>query len=197
MATLYLTEQNSIVRKTSDRLIVEKDHEVLLEIPCLKLEAVLIFGNVQVTTQALAELLEHGIELAFLSMSGQLRGQLTPPKAKNVPLRMRQYQLSQSEPACLDLARRIVRAKIANSVAVLRRFRRNHPEAFSPDEVADVGRIVEDVDRAQSLETLRGLEGTAVAIPPYCSGRFRLHPLQNTELRVGAEPAAPDVSETP
>jgi len=82
MATLYLTEQNGIVRKTSDRLIVEKGHEVLLEVPCLKIEAVLIFGNVQVTTQALAELLEHGIELAFLSMSGQR----TPPKARNGPL---------------------------------------------------------------------------------------------------------------
>jgi CRISPR/Cas system-associated endonuclease Cas1 len=83
MPTLYLTEQNSIVRKTSDRLIVEKDHEVLLEIPCLKLDTVLIFGNVQVTTQALVEMLSHGIELAFLSMSGQLQSQLTPPKAKN------------------------------------------------------------------------------------------------------------------
>jgi CRISPR-associated protein Cas1 len=33
MATLFITEQNSIIRKTGERLIVEKDHEVLLEIP--------------------------------------------------------------------------------------------------------------------------------------------------------------------
>lgn len=122
MAVLYLTEQGSIVRKTSDRLIVEKNHEVLLEVPCLKLETILIYGNVQVTTQALAELLDHGIELAYLSQSGRLRGQLTPPKAKNIPLRMRQYELARSEEA-LSLAKRLVSAKVANSSAVLRRLR--------------------------------------------------------------------------
>jgi CRISPR-associated endonuclease Cas1 len=113
MAVLYLTEQRSIVRKTSDRLIVEKDHEVLLEVPCLKLDTVLIFGNVQVTTQALIEMLDHGIELAYLSLSGKLRGQLTPPKARNVPLRMRQYDLARSEAPALSLAKRLVGAKIA------------------------------------------------------------------------------------
>src|SRR6185436_18144882 len=118
MATLYLTEQGSILRKTSDRLIVDKDHTVLLEVPCLKIDTVLIFGNVQVTTQALAELLEHGIELALLSTSGKLRGQLTPPNPKNIRVRMRQYELAHSEESSLGIAKRFVNAKIANSAAV-------------------------------------------------------------------------------
>ena len=62
MPVLYVTEQQSIIRKTSDRLVVEKEGNVLMEIPCLKLDTVLIFGNVQVTTQALVEMLDHGIE---------------------------------------------------------------------------------------------------------------------------------------
>jgi CRISPR-associated protein Cas1 len=32
MANLYLTDQNSILRKTGDRLIVEKDDQVLLDL---------------------------------------------------------------------------------------------------------------------------------------------------------------------
>ncbi len=51
MANLYLTEQGSVLRKTGDRLIVQKDDEVLLDVQCNKINAVLIFGNVQVTTQ--------------------------------------------------------------------------------------------------------------------------------------------------
>src|SRR3954469_24044918 len=163
MAVLYLTEQGSIVRKTSDRLIVEKDHEVLLEVPCLKLETILIYGNVQVTTQALAELLDHGIELAYLSQSGRLRGQLTPPKAKNIPLRMRQYDASRSEAFCLRLARTLVSAKIGNAVAVLSRFRENHPERITQEEIQDLREIAAAVDRATSLETLLGVEGSAAA----------------------------------
>jgi CRISPR-associated protein Cas1 len=163
MAVLYLTEQRSIVRKTSDRLIVEKDQEVLLEVPCLKLDTVLIFGNVQVTTQALIEMLDHGIELAYLSLSGKLRGQLTPPKARNIQLRMNQYDASRSEVFCLRLARTLVSAKIGNAVAVLRRFRRNHPELILSSEVQEVQALREGAEQAVSLESLLGIEGTAAA----------------------------------
>jgi CRISPR-associated protein Cas1 len=163
MASLYVTEQRSIIRKTSDRLIVEKDDVVLQEIPCLKLDSVLIYGNVQVTTQALVEMLDHGIELALFSLSGQLRGQLTPPKAKNVPLRIRQYELSQDEGACLHLARTVVAAKIANSTAVLRRFRMNQPAGLPLAGIQELEGTAGAVEKAASLDSLLGTEGIAAA----------------------------------
>jgi CRISPR-associated protein Cas1 len=162
MSVLYLTEQGSLLRKTGERLIVEKDDRVLAEIQCLKLETVLVYGNVQITTQALAELLDHGIELALLSRSGKLRGQLTPPKAKNVPLRMRQYDLSRQPAFCLELAREIVRAKVENGVAALRRFRLNHPD-FSTAEAGEMECSLERVAATASPDELRGVEGNAAA----------------------------------
>ena len=67
MANLYLTEQGAVLRKTGERLIVEKDDQELLEIECFKVDTVFIFGNVHVTTPALTTLLDHGIELAYLT----------------------------------------------------------------------------------------------------------------------------------
>lgn len=163
MATLYVTEQNAILRKTGDRLIVEKDGDVLLEVPCLKLDTVLLFGNVQFTTQAAAELLEHGIEMAFLSTRGRLRGQLTPPKAKNVYLRVAQYDLHRDEAFCLAFAREVVAAKIESSAAVLRRYRRNHPEAVPLEAIAVLDERAAAAAEAPSLDSLRGIEGTAAA----------------------------------
>ncbi|MES1244640.1 MAG: CRISPR-associated endonuclease Cas1 [Acidobacteriota bacterium] len=163
MPVLYVTEQRSILRKTSDRLIVEKEGQVLMEVPCLKLDTVMIFGNVQVTTQALVEMLDHGIELAILSTSGQLRGQLTPPKARNIVLRMRQYEASHSERSCLTFAREVVAAKIESSVAVLRRFRMNHPKAVSLAEVKELERTAQSARAAVSLDSLRGVEGASAA----------------------------------
>lgn len=163
MPVLYVTEQRSIIRKTSDRLVVEKEGTVLMEIPCLKLDTILIFGNVQVTTQALVEMLDHGIELAILSKSGQLRGQLTPPKAKNIPLRMRQYEAARDERFCLRFGREVVSAKIESSAAVLRRFRMNHSEAVSLSEIEDVERQTPAARNAASIDSLRGIEGAAAA----------------------------------
>lgn len=161
MANLYVTEQNAIIRKTSDRLVLEKDDHILAEIPCLKLDAVLIFGNVQFTTQAAVEMLDHGIEMALFTRSGRLRGQLTPPKAKNVTLRMAQYEKSGSEEFCLGLARAIVRGKIQNSLSHLESFRKNHPEAVSPDALRALRERLEALPAAGDLNSLRGVEGSA------------------------------------
>ncbi len=163
MANLYLTEQGAVLRKTGDRLIVEKEGEVLLEVPCLKLDAVLVFGNVQFTTQAAVEMLDHGIELALLSTSGRLRGQLTPPKAKNVVLRIAQYDLHRSPDFSLAFAREVVQAKVENAAAVLRRYRENHPETLELAEIADLEAAGARAGEAESLESLLGLEGTAAA----------------------------------
>ena len=59
MATIYITEQQSVLRKTGDRLLVQKEDKILLDVPCHTVDAVLIFGNVQFTTQAVHELAEH------------------------------------------------------------------------------------------------------------------------------------------
>src|SRR4029450_10739266 len=47
MANLYLTEQGAVLRKTGQRLLVEKDDKELLEIECFNVDTISVFGNVQ------------------------------------------------------------------------------------------------------------------------------------------------------
>jgi CRISPR-associated protein Cas1 len=161
MANLYLSEQGAVVRKTGDRLIVEKDGRELLEIECFKLETVFLFGNVHVTTPALSELLEHGIELALLTQGGRLKGQLTPPKAKNVLLRMAQYQRSQDPSVVLPLARTFVSGKVRNALALLTRQHRNYPERGFAAYREELDRLLSSIATVEALDSLRGFEGTA------------------------------------
>lgn len=67
MAILYLVEQGSTLRKESRKLVVEKDGKVLAEIPEFKIEKVLIFGNIQLTTPAIKFLLEKRMQEEFLN----------------------------------------------------------------------------------------------------------------------------------
>ena len=163
MANLYVTEQGSTIRKTGDRLVILKDKEELLEVHCREIDAVLIFGNVQFTTQAAAEMLEHGIEMALFSRYGKLRGQLTPPKAKNIPLRMRQHDRARDAAFCRQFGQEIVRAKIENSAAVLNRYQSNHAGAFPAGALESLAFKAEGVEKAATPEQLFGLEGSAAA----------------------------------
>lgn len=161
MANLYLIEQGSVLRKTGNRLIVEKDNAELLEVECFKIDTVFLFGNIHVTTPALTELLEHGIELALLTQGGRLKGQLTPPKAKNVLLRMAQYQQSQESTVTLGLARAFVDAKVRNASALLTRQQRNYPERGFASYREELDRLRTTMATTETLDSLRGFEGTA------------------------------------
>ena len=70
---------------SGDRLIVQKDDETLLDVRCHKIDAVLIFGNVQFITQAVHALFQHRREMAILTRTGKLIGQITSPTPKNLP----------------------------------------------------------------------------------------------------------------
>lgn len=161
MANLYLTEQNSILRKSGDRLIVQKDDETLLEVQCHKIDAVLVFGNVQFTTQAVHELFEHGIEMAILTRTGKLIGQITSPTPKNITLRLQQFKKYWDEGFRVALSKQIVAAKIKNSLYFIRQFSYNHPEITFETEIALLKARLGDVETVSQIAQLFGLEGSA------------------------------------
>lgn len=164
MATIYLTEQGSKLSKTSKRLVIEKDGQTLLEIPEFKVERVLIFGNVQITTQAMAFLLDNGIEVSFLSLYGKYRGRLSPVESKNAQLRIRQYQKHLDNEFKVSLAKAIVHAKLHTGRELLMRYARNHPEIdFSQDKI-QMEACISQIEHKQSVNSVMGVEGAAASV---------------------------------
>lgn len=161
MANLYLTEQGSVLRKTGDRLLVHKDNEVLLDIQCNKIDAILIFGNVQFTTQSVHELFEHGIEMALLTRTGRLVGQITSPSTKNIELRIEQFRKHHDEVFKLNLSKAFVSGKLNNGLNVMRSFSYNHSEIELNEEMARLNRALREINMVEDIAVLRGVEGAA------------------------------------
>jgi len=162
MANLYLTDYESTLRKRGDTLLVEKDGVTLLQVQCHKIDTVMIFGNVQFTTQALFELCQHGIELALFNGSGtRLVAQLTSPNTKNILLRLEQFRRYENPTFRLDLARSIVTAKIENCLTLLRQYAYNHPEADFSRQKRDIKSVLRDLPGVNSIDALMGHEGVA------------------------------------
>lgn len=162
-----------ILRKTSDRLRLcrmrtpqeRRSHvtegEVLLELPCADIDHVMVFGNVQITTQALQELLQHGIELALFTFSGKLIGQLTPPKTKNIVLRIEQFKKYQDENFRLQVAKMCVQRKIDSMLTILKAYKKHHADAYTTDELLKLTTWQQQVPTASATDRLLGLEGAA------------------------------------
>lgn len=163
VAFLYLTQQGSVLRKTGDRLLVEKDDEILMDLPYHKLDHILVFGNVQITTQAMAEMLEKGVPVSLFSHQGTYRGALTPAHGKNVTLRIDQFEAFRDRERALGIAKSVVKAKISNSLEVLKRLRSHDDDPgteYDGRQVSVAGQL-EKVAGAQTIGELDGHEGTA------------------------------------
>lgn len=181
MNPVYVMEQGAVIRRSSRSLVVTKDDSRILQIPVIKIDRLLVFGQVQLTTQAIELLLEEGIDVSFLSASGRLRGQLMAAVSKNNILRLSQYERANNEQFLVMTARSIVQGKILNGRALLRRYSRNHPESEYTKELEIIESVLDGLLRYKSVARLMGCEGVASAAYFRAFGRMFRRDLQFAE----------------
>jgi CRISPR-associated protein Cas1 len=171
-AVLYLQEPGSFVGKRSEHLVISKDRQELGRVPLHAVRQVVVFGRVQVSTQALETLVANEVPVVFLSGYGRFIAALTPAPAKNVSLREAQFRRFADPAECLGLAREVVRAKLTNQRALLMRCLRSRGDGHgdgasrgSEEPAArDMAELLVRLDRASELESLLGLEGQGAAL---------------------------------
>src|SRR5437667_1223079 len=209
MPTLYLTEDYALVRRDGEDCLLLQIPEKQGKngagssparkerIPLVKIDEVVVLGEVTLTASALHLLLERDIEITFLSHYGQFKGRLSPPFSKNAILRMAQYRAHQDMAKRCELARRFVIGKLSNQRQRLQRFSRTHQDAEVSQAIKQLtdligGLVTLPVDRSPgmkplasgdhrvagtALEIILGMEGAGSAAYFRCFGKL----LSNSE----------------
>ena len=156
---LFLNTQGFRVGCNDEVLKVKEKDRTVEEVRVSDVSQVVLFGNIQITTQTIQLLCEHDIPVTFFSMGGWFYGLARGHGMKNVLVRIAQFRASMDEAMCLRLARQFVRGKIHNHRVL---FMRNHEQP--PERVKlRLGQAREDLERAASLDELLGMEGAAAA----------------------------------
>lgn len=116
-----------------------------------------LFGNVQLSAQALRELSAREVPILHLSYGGWLAAVTTPPPHKNIELRRRQFEAADNTGTCLQLAQSFTAGKIRNQRTLLRRNARELPA----EALVMLAEMRRKAEQSGGLEQLLGLEGTA------------------------------------
>jgi CRISPR-associated protein Cas1 len=160
MAVLYITEQGAVVRRSGARILIEKSGELLLDSPLCRYDAVVLFGNIQLTTYALSALAEAGLRVALLTRQGSLRAMVVPEARSHIHLRIRQFQRFADTALCLRWAQRLVAKKIAGATSVLERYYRNGGSC-EPEADRRLADLLAASGEAADMSVLMGIEGLA------------------------------------
>lgn len=161
--TIYITLDNAHLRLSNENLVIEHPDSSLRYVPLHHLEAIVLLGNIQVSTPLIAYCATRGIALVWMDAYGRFRGRLEGVENGSVMLRRAQHLALSDPERTLSLARQFITGKIQNQIQVLSRHIRNHPETAERlgQAVEQIQGYLEQVPNTRTLDDLRGVEGGA------------------------------------
>lgn len=155
---LYVTESGTMLGLDGGRLVVSRRREPLTSVRLLDVSHVCLFGNVQISAQALRSLFERDIDVFHYSYGGWLLGLTTGLPSKNVQLRIR--QTTTAARGDLTAPRAMIAGKIRNSRTLLRR--NGNPSVVRT--VAQLATLADAADHVSDAAELLGTEGVAARL---------------------------------
>jgi CRISPR-associated protein Cas1 len=157
---VYVQAYHGTVGKSGDQLCITAKDRPRQAVRLLDVSQLNLFGNIQVSTQAIRELADRGIPICYFTFGGRFQAITLGMTHKNVDLRIRQYETARDPAAALNLARAFIVGKVHNCRTLLRRNCAEPPRAV----LRDLSDLRKRIRTAGSAETLLGLEGNAARI---------------------------------
>ncbi|MCF6354758.1 MAG: group II intron reverse transcriptase/maturase [Candidatus Polarisedimenticolaceae bacterium] len=161
LRTLYISEYSARLSKEGETLLVHKDGKLLQRVPLRRVDQIILFGNIQMTTQFITGCLQRNTPITLLSRSGHFHGIIDSFSAGNSDLQRHQLTAADSTDRRLQLARGMVLGKLRNSRVILGRYARKRKLLAFDKATIEINRLITSLETCQKLESVRGFEGMA------------------------------------
>lgn len=161
--TVHVLEPYARIGRAGETLKIEIKGQSTRTIPLHEIHALVLHGSPQMTTQALQTCARNGIGLHWISGGGYYTAGLWAG-AGHVQKRIRQYTALTDEKICLELCRRLVRAKVESALRYLLRVTRGKERSEIPEFEASLQQMracLKQISKADSPDSIRGYEGMA------------------------------------
>lgn len=159
--TLHIVSPRAYLGRSGAALLLTNDDEKQ-KIPIQQIDGVVIHGFAQVSTQAIHLCAQHGVAVQWFTAGGKYSAG-TASSPGRVQQRLRQYAALSNTAKRLELAKRLVEAKIDVQRRYVLRASRAEPahRAWCRPRLEQMRALLRDVPDATAAASLLGLEGTA------------------------------------
>ena len=163
MGTVYVTQDDSFIGKIDERLKVKVEKTTVLDVPLIKVDGLVVMGRATVSPDAIAQLIERKIPLTFLTTNGKYLARLESEMSKNIFVRSAQWKSDGESPKAIHVAQGFVRGKLKNYRTALLEAQRRYSELDLASNIAQLKNAIASVDKATSIDSIRGHEGAGSA----------------------------------
>lgn len=187
MSHIYLTSDDVKVGISQGRLTVKcpDNEEEERSVPLSDVESVNVFGVAQLSTQLIRQCLKDGIPVGYFTEDGHYFGRISAAEGIDPERHKRQISLTDNYGFCLGWSKRIIHAKLANSLAMLQSFSSTY--AFDASEIHGIQHSLAYLKSANTVDMVLGFEGNAAKTYFQCLGRL----IENREFSFSGRSSRP------
>ncbi|MCB9367144.1 MAG: CRISPR-associated endonuclease Cas1 [Calditrichaeota bacterium] len=149
------------VTNEHDRLVIRREHSEVARLPFSWVREITVAGGAHVSSGVIQRALDLDIPIWFVGRSGQLTGKLARSDSDPSELWLRQQALAQTQEVATRVGQSLVRAKLLNQAAILRRYADVESAVRGASDLRELAAHVYDT---HSVPALVGLEGRAAAL---------------------------------
>lgn len=160
MSTLYVNDNEAIISVEGGYFRIDKSDGMEHKIPKETLDAITLFGNSAITVPCMKECLKMGIPVNLFSGRGSYFGKLTSTRHSNAQRLKKQVYAADNNDFCINMAKKIIDAKINNQIVVLRRYNRTNQVDIDND-IKSILPIKNKILTCETVEEIMGYEGIA------------------------------------
>ena len=160
MGTVYVSQDDSFIGKTDERLTVKAEKKQILDVPLIKIDGLVILGRATISPAAVIELLERKIPMSFMTGTGRFLGRLEPELTKNIFVRRSQWAADGGTPKAIHIVQAFVRGKLKNYRGSLMRHMRDYPDNDLQKAIDALERAIDSLPTIKAIASLRGVEGS-------------------------------------
>lgn len=159
--TLHIVSHKAYVSRSGEMLVVATEEEKQ-KVPIEEIDALVVHGFGQVTTQAIQLCASRGVSVQWLTAGGRFTAGTTASPGR-VQQRIRQYEALVQTHVRVELTRRLVHAKVETQLRYLLRATRGDSTArqATQENIERMRETLRKIPNASSADSLRGLEGMA------------------------------------
>ncbi|MCK6511262.1 type I-MYXAN CRISPR-associated endonuclease Cas1 [Myxococcota bacterium] len=159
--TLHIVSYQAQIGRAGDTLKIRQEGEEQTY-PIHEVGTLVLYGTPQITTQALHSCLAHDIAVHWVTRAGRYLGGISAGVGA-VQRKLRHYEAFADASRRLGLCRRLISAKIENSLRFLLRATRGEQDrrASVEDFISEMRRSLKSVTHAEDENAIRGFEGNA------------------------------------
>jgi len=165
--TLYITREDAYASLKGETVVISFGEEGSKRIPLLNLENIVMFSYRGASPALMGECESRGIPIVFYSPFGKYLATVGAATKGNVLLRREQCRIADSTDAALRLSKNFILGKIYNSRHILLRSIRDHTLQIDCEKLSNVtdklATHMKQLEVADSIETVRGIEGIAAS----------------------------------